>query len=103
MVASGGCCMKEVWRIILVTVLVFAISTSFFASEDSAKMASSDNVYVGVTFGGTTVDEAKQLIDKVSSYTNLFIVDSWTISGNFNDSSPLTEICDYAVQALSLI
>lgn len=90
--------MKKVWRIILVTLLVFAISTSFFASENSAKAASSDNVYVGVTFGGTTVDEAKQLIDKVSSYTNLFIVDSWTISGNFNNSTPLTEICDYAVQ-----
>ena len=55
-------------------------------------------MYVGVTFGGTTVDEAKQLIDKVYTYTNLFIVDSWTISGNFNDTTPLTEICDYAVQ-----
>ena len=98
MVPCGGCCMKEVWRIILVTVLVFAISTSFFASEDSAKAASNDKVYVGVTFGGTTVDEAKQLIDKVSSYTNLFIVASWTIDGAFNSSAELTEICDYAVQ-----
>ena len=25
-------------------------------------------------------------------------MDSWTIAGAFNDSSPLTEICDYAVQ-----
>ncbi len=90
--------MKKMWRIILVTLLVFAISTSNFASENGAKAASSEKVYVGVTFGGTNVDEAKQLIDKVSSYTNLFIVDSWTISGNFNDSTPLTEICDYAVQ-----
>ena len=90
--------MKKMWRIILVTFLVVAIVTSIFASEDTAKAASGDKVYVGVTFGGTTVDEAKQLIDKVYSYTNLFIVDSWTISGNFNDSTPLTEICDYAVQ-----
>ncbi len=90
--------MKKMWRIILVTLLVFAISTSIFASENTAKAASGDKVYVGVTFGGTTVEEAKQLIDKVSPYTNLFIMDSWTISGAFNDSTPLTEICDYAVQ-----
>ncbi len=96
--------MKKVWRIIFVTLLVFAISTSLFDSDNSAKAAGSDKVYVGITFGGTTVDEAKQLIDKVSSYTNLFIVDSWTIAGNFNDSKPLTEICDYAVHAnLSVI
>ena len=90
--------MKKVWRIILVTLLVFAISTSIFASEIGAKAASNDKVYVGVTFGGTTVNEAKQLIDKVSSYTNLFIVASWTIDGAFNSSAELTEICDYAVQ-----
>jgi hypothetical protein len=90
--------MKKMWRMIFVTFLVVAIVSSIFASEDTAKAASSEKVYVGVTFGGTTVDEAKQLIDKVSAYTNLFIVDSWTISGAFNDSAPLTEICDYAVQ-----
>ncbi len=90
--------MKKVWRIILVTLLVFAMLTSVFASENSAKAANSDKVYFGVTYGGDTVAEAKQLIDKVSSYTNLFIMDSWTIAGAFNDSSPLTEICDYAVQ-----
>ena len=43
------------------------------------------------------------LIDKVNSYTNLFIVDSWTISGAPN-SSALDEVCDYAVKAnLSVI
>ena len=90
--------MKKVWRIILVTLLVYAMLTSIFTSENSAKAANSDKVYFGVTYGGDTVAEAKQLIDKVSSYTNLFIMDSWTIAGAFNDSSPLTEICDYAVQ-----
>ena len=90
--------MKEVWRIIFVTLVVFAISTSFFTSQNSAKAASNEKVYFGVTFGGKTVDEAKQLIDKVSSYTNLFIVASWTIDGAFNSSAELTEICDYAVQ-----
>jgi hypothetical protein len=90
--------MKRLWRITLVTFLVIAMLTSVFSSESNVKAATNEKVYVGVTFGGTTVDEAKQLIDKVYSYTNLFIMDSWTISGAFNDSNPLTEICDYAIQ-----
>jgi hypothetical protein len=90
--------MKKMWRIILVTLLVLATLTSTFTCGLSAKAASNEKVYFGVTFGGTTVEEAKQLIDKVSSYTNLFVVASWTIDGAFNDSKPLTDICDYAVQ-----
>jgi hypothetical protein len=90
--------MKKMWRIILVTLLVLATLTSTFTSGLSTKAASNEKVYFGVTFGGTTVEEAKQLIDKVSSYTNLFVVASWTINGAFNDSTPLTDICDYAVQ-----
>ena len=86
------------WRIIFVTLLVLATLTSTFTSGFSAKAASNEKVYFGVTFGGTTVEEAKQLIDKVSSYTNLFVLASWTINGAFNDSTPLTDICDYAIQ-----
>ena len=90
--------MKKMWRIILITLLVLATLTSSFTGKNDAKTASNEKVYVGVTFGGTTVEEAKQLIDKVSSYTNLFIMASWTIDGAFNSSAELTEICDYAVQ-----
>jgi hypothetical protein len=90
--------MKNMSRIALVTLLVFTMSTSILISGNTAKAATGENVFVGVTFGGTTVEEAEQLIDKVSSYTNLFVVDSWTIDGGPN-SSALTEICDYAVQA----
>jgi hypothetical protein len=82
----------------LATFLVIAMLTSIVSFEGHVKAATNEKVYVGVTFGGTTVDEAKQLIDKVYSYTNLFIMDSWTISGAFNDTGPLTDICDYAVQ-----
>jgi hypothetical protein len=52
----------------------------------------------GVTFGGTTVKQAENLIDKVKSYTNLFVVDSWEISGAAN-SSALDQVCDYAAKA----
>ncbi len=90
--------MKKAWQIALVTLLVLTMSTSIFICENKAQVASGENVYVGVTFGGTTVQEAKQLIDKVKSYTNLFIVASWTIDGG-PDASALTEIGDYAVAA----
>ena len=90
--------MKKMWRIILVTLLVLATLNSTLTAGLNVKAASDEKVYFGVTFGGTTVEEAKQLIDKVSSYTNLFVVASWTIDGAFNSSTELTEICDYAVQ-----
>lgn len=92
--------MEKTCRILLVVLLVFVMSTSALSSENRTKAASTgENVYIGVTYGGDSVVEAERLIDKVSSYTNLFIVDSWTISGAFNSSADLTEICDYAVKA----
>jgi hypothetical protein len=83
----------------LVLLVVFIMSTSIIISEHSAKATTDGTVFVGVTFGGTTVQQAKQLIDKVKSYTNLFVIDSWTIDGAFNSSAGLDEICDYAVNA----
>ena len=57
--------------------------------------------YVGVSFCGDTVSEAKLLIDRVKDYTNLFVLQSGPVSRN---ESATTEICDYAVNAgLSLI
>ncbi len=50
--------------------------------------------YVGVTFGGNTVEEAKVLIDKVKGYTNLFVIQSGALMSNW---SAMEQICDYAV------
>ena len=95
--------MEKLWRILFVTLLVFVVATLIFISGSKAEAATGENVYVGVTFGGNSVVEAEHLIDKVSSYTNLFVVDSWAISGAPN-SSALDEVCDYAVKAnLSII
>jgi len=57
--------------------------------------------YVGVAFGGDTVEQAKQLIDRIKAYTNLFILQSGPISIN---ETATKEICDYATNSgLSLI
>ena len=50
--------------------------------------------YVGVTFGGNKVQDAKNLIDKVANYTNLFVLQSGFLK---NDASTVNEIGDYAV------
>ena len=50
--------------------------------------------YVGVTFCGNTTSEAKMLIDRVKTYTNLFVLQSGPISKN---ETAINEICDYAV------
>ncbi len=57
--------------------------------------------YVGVAFCGDTVQEAKLLIDRTKNYTNLFVLQSFTI--NRNDTAT-KETCDYAVaQGLNII
>jgi hypothetical protein len=96
--------MKIIWRLFAVALLVTIVSTPIFISEGKGEATSSSpNVYVGVTYGGTTVAGAEKLIDEVKSYTNLFVVASWEISGAPN-STALDEICDYAVEAgLSII
>ena len=50
--------------------------------------------YLGVTFCGNTTVEAKLLIDRIKTYSNLFILQSGPISKN---ETVINEICDYAV------
>jgi hypothetical protein len=53
-----------------------------------------NSFYVGVTYGGNTVEGAKLLIDKVKNYTNLFILDSGDLQRN---TAAINEIGDYAI------
>jgi hypothetical protein len=72
---------------------MFAVYLSF---STGSQTKADPNAYVGIAFCGNTTDQAKQLIDKVKSYTNLFILDSGRnpISA---DQSKVEEVCDYAV------
>ena len=98
---------KKNWIILIVALLVTSILISAAYFEHlSQEVAPKKEVYFGVTFGANTTSEAKQLIDKVKEFTNLFIVDSWTLD-TINESvngTSLTEVCDYAVsQGLNII
>lgn len=72
--------------------------TQTSANVNSSTPTNLNGFYFGVTFGGTTVQQAEDLINEVKSYTNVFVIDSWTITGAQN-SSQLDQICNYAVAA----
>ncbi len=79
------------------SVLVICLTLAGFfalplAEETGTKTL--DNCYVGVAFCGNTTVEARILIDKVKTYTNLFVVQSGPVSWN---KTALDEICEYAV------
>lgn len=71
-----------------------ALAHSFPLGKDVE--AASPSRYVGVTFGGNNTGDAKLLIDRVKSYTNLFVIQSGAVSKN---ETALTEISQYAITA----
>ncbi len=99
--------MKLAWIVLIIALLLSSILVpiGYFSYQNQLK-AQNNQVYVGVTFGLNTTSQAKELIDKVKGYTNLFVVDSWTldtVNETINGTS-LSEVCDYAVsQGLNII
>jgi hypothetical protein len=92
----------HVSAIILIAVLVVAFAAALVAYTQSSN-TKTPSAYVGVAFGGTTVDQAKLLVDRVKGYTNLFILNAGRNSLSTNQTA-VTEICDYAIaQGLSII
>jgi hypothetical protein len=89
--------------IVILTVLLLAVLVAVLlfthAPVDNGK--TKPPVYVGVAFGGNTVDEAKAMIDRTKNYTNLFILQSAPITKN---QTATIEICNYATASgLSII
>jgi hypothetical protein len=85
----------------LTAIIVVVIAVSAFVAIESYKsssgqVASKKPFYVGVTYCGNSTTEAKQLIDRVKSYTNLFVLQSGPLMTQLEASQ---EICDYAVNA----
>ena len=89
----------------LVIVFLVAVSSVALLESPSIKPSSGHSgpvsnpdepFYVGVTYCGSSIQEAKQLIDRVKNYTNLFVLQSGSLM--FNDEA-MTEIGDYAVNS----
>ena len=79
--------------LLLVIVVVSVVVTNGFLSSSASKK---EPFHVGVTFGGDNVADAKQLIDEVKDYTNLFVMASGSLQ---NNDTALQEIGDYAVNS----
>ena len=77
-------------------IAVIAVSTFCLINNTSAASPSGDGkpFYVGVTYCGDNVTDAKLLVDKVANYTNLFVLQSGPL---MTDNSSVNEIGDYAV------
>ena len=81
----------------LIAILAVSMSAALYLSQPAGSQAKDDpKAYVGVAFGGNTTQQAEVLIDKVKSYTNLFILDSGRNPISENQTK-VEEICDYAV------
>ena len=91
--------MKQVKLFVVVAVLVLLVSliavTGYMVLNREAN-PNRKEFYVGVTYCGSSVQEAKELIDKVKNYTNLFILQSGPLATN---SEAINEIGDYACAA----
>jgi hypothetical protein len=83
---------------LLLTVIIIISSLTFILTQETSREATVDTngFYFGVSFGGQTVQQAKTLIDKTRSHTNLFVIDSYDLSTN---ETALNEVCDYAAQS----
>jgi hypothetical protein len=81
-----------------IILVVLVSSILLIAVFNSLSNPSSDHefFYVGVTYCGESVEEAKLLIDRVKDYTNLFVLQSGPLQ-EFPDK--INEICDYAVSS----
>jgi len=88
---------------VLIVILAVSMLAVYISYSNVSQVKADPDVYVGVAFAGNTTAEAKQLIDKVKDYTNLFV---FATGGNpiSTNQSAIEEICDYAVaNGLSVI
>jgi hypothetical protein len=88
--------MKKRLIIPISVLLLVALSVVLLYARTPVESTTTQKPYVGVAFGGDTVEQAKALIDRTRNYTNLFILQSGPISYN---ETATTEICDYATAA----
>ena len=85
--------MKKTHIAAIALAIIIVLSSIIIVQSSLQKDATA---YVGVTYGGNSVSEAKQLIDRVKGYTNLFVLQSGELQRNF---TAVNEIGDYAVNA----
>ena len=79
---------------VAITLIVLIGLAAVIKYPSLSKNSDSKPFFVGVTYGGNNIQDAKALIDKVANYTNLFVLQSGLLK---NDAFAVNEIGDYAV------
>ena len=89
--------MKKPTILLATAVLIIVISIAVFINYGISSKSQTDPkpAHVGVSFCGNTTAEAKLLIDRVKTYTNLLVIQSGPTSKN---ETELNEISNYATQ-----
>ncbi len=90
---------RRMKKFLVPTILIAIIVVSAFATQQVYFNGSQESLpipYVGVAFAGNTTTQAIEQIDRVKTYTNLFILDSGRNPISRNESA-VYQICDYAV------
>jgi len=88
---------KKYKNLLLTTIFILIlISSTILIIQTYPQNKKEVPVFVGVSYGGNSVSEAKQLINKVKSYSNLFILQSGSLQ---RDPDSINEIGDYAIAA----
>lgn len=82
----------------IIVIVVIALFTSVLLTQYNSPKTQDNppKAFVGVTYCGNSVAQAKLLIDKVKGYTNLFVLQSGTLERDFNS---VNEVGDYAVSS----
>ncbi len=83
---------KVVILVMLISSILLSVFSIIYLIPDSAP----ETFYVGITYCGESAEEAKQLIDRVKGYTNLFVLQSGPLQ---HQTDKIIEIGDYAVSS----
>ncbi len=96
--------MKQIHLLSLILIVILiAASATYLVSYVQSSNQPKTPVYVGIAWGGNTTESGRLLIDRVKTYTNLFILDCG-INPISDNLTAAREISDYAVNAgLNLI
>ena len=77
-------------------ILIITLSATLVIGYNTFKTTENPEAYVGLAYCGNSVEEGKQLIDKVKGYTNLFVLQSGLLQRNLGS---VEELGDYAVSS----
>jgi hypothetical protein len=82
--------------VVIIVIIILASGVLGVYLSPHEPELSSQPFYVGVTYCGNSIEEAKQLIDQVKNYTNLFVLQSGPL---MYDVTASEKIGDYAVKS----